>query len=78
MEKKCWFCEEIKDVDFGSSVKSLAFGLPHPMIEVTVKGAMTCDGAVVYHTCRKCREDILDIFGKAIKDSGWKNSRTNI
>ena len=66
MEKAhCWFCDTDKEFDCKGSTKWLAYGSPHPCLELTVRGSITTEGNVKSFVCEECRNAILRTIGES-------------
>ena len=66
MTAYCWFCEQQKHFDDGTSTKSLACGPSgHPRIDLTVKSVLTDKADVLYFLCEGCRAAILRVIAES-------------
>jgi len=60
MKEHCWFCDTKKEFNGTvSNTINLAYGVPFPVLELTVKSIVRADGKVISFVCEDCRRAIL-------------------
>ena len=65
MTGKCWFCNIYKEESCHNVATFMAYGFPHPVIELSIQSGLSIKGETIYFICEKCKDAILQVIAKS-------------